>query len=169
MRMMLVALVGPAGASGNLSAAGLRMHPSIHLFGSYLPSSTTTYNIYYLVYNLLYPLLSTLPNLYCGFGIICDYLKWTSWNLKFWTRSLVTIDQYIVERCVLLGRAEILVNDRDTFVHQSGISIPIKNRHREKFRIFKSGTKLEAKFTSTNNRQAPKRATKDLRRCQSNC
>ena len=54
---------------------------------------------------------------YCGFSIICDYLKSTSWNLKFRALCLVTIDQHIVERCVLLGRAEILVIDIDTIVH----------------------------------------------------
>ena len=53
---------------------------------------------------------------------LCDYLKSNSWNLKFRTRGLVTIDQHIVERCcVLLGRAEISVNDRDTIVHHNQV------------------------------------------------
>ena len=72
--------------------------------------------------------------------------------MKFRTCCLVTIDQHIVERCVLLGRAEISVIDRDTIIHRLGISIPIMNRHGEKFQIYKSGMKLEAKFTSATNR-----------------
>ncbi len=65
---------------------------------------------------------------------------------------IVTINRHIVERCILLGRAEISDSDRDTIVHRSGISIPIMNRQRGKLRFFKFGTNLEAKFTSATNR-----------------
>ena len=56
-----------------------------------------------------------------------------------------------VERCILLGCAEISDSDRDTIVHRSGISIPIMNHHQGKLRFFKFGTKLKAQFTSATN------------------
>jgi hypothetical protein len=96
-----------------------------------------------------------------GLASYATYLKSTSWNLKFCTRCLLTINPHIVERCILLGRTEISDSDRDTIVHRSGISILIMNRRRGKVRIFKFGTKLEAKFNSATDPivEPPKGAT----------